>query len=92
MSTPGSSGLVSPTVAPYPPSTDYISDDLRSARITPWRSFEAEVQKYVESFGKRVEHQQETFKLQADAQLKAWREAADKFGSDAINCVARFWG
>src|SRR6187399_1568200 len=25
MSTPGSSDLVSPTVAPYPPSTDYIS-------------------------------------------------------------------
>src|SRR5215469_9433934 len=37
MSTPGSSGLVSPTVAPYPPSTDYISDDLRPARLTPWR-------------------------------------------------------
>src|SRR3974390_870814 len=32
MSTPGSSGLVSPTVAPYPPSTDHISDDLRSAK------------------------------------------------------------
>jgi hypothetical protein len=27
MSTLGSSGLVSPTVAPHPPSTDYISDD-----------------------------------------------------------------
>ena len=36
MSTPGSSGLVSPTVAPYPPSTDYTCDDLRSARLTPW--------------------------------------------------------
>src|SRR5215831_851949 len=36
MSTTGSSGLVSPTVAPYPPSTDYISDDLRSAKIMPW--------------------------------------------------------
>src|SRR5262252_6117011 len=36
MSTPGSSRLVSPTVAPYPPSTDYISDDLGSAKIMPW--------------------------------------------------------
>src|SRR6476646_9038594 len=36
MSTPGSSDLVSPTVAPYPPSTDYISDDLRSAKIMRW--------------------------------------------------------
>ena len=43
----------------------------------------AEVKKYVESFGKQIEHQQATFKLQADAQLKAWREAADKLGSDA---------
>ena len=32
-----------------------------------WRSFEAEVKKYVESFGKQIEHQQATFKLQADA-------------------------
>lgn len=30
-----------------------------------WRSFEAE--EYVESFGKQIEHQQATFKLQADA-------------------------
>src|ERR1700756_2355345 len=45
-----------------------------------WRSFEAEVKKYVESFGKEIEHQQATFKLQADAQLKAWREAADQLG------------
>ena len=36
MSTSGSSGPVSPTVAPYPPSTDYTSDDLKSAKITPW--------------------------------------------------------
>src|SRR5215813_4690507 len=36
MSTPGSCGLVSPTVAPYPPSTDYTSDDLMSAKIMPW--------------------------------------------------------
>jgi hypothetical protein len=48
-----------------------------------WRSFEAVVKKYVESFGKQIEHQQATFKLQADAQLKAWREAANKLGSEA---------
>src|ERR1700692_2542898 len=48
-----------------------------------WRLFEAEVKKYVESFGKQIEHQQATFKLQADAQLKAWREAADELGGDA---------
>src|SRR6202790_1755329 len=47
-----------------------------------WRLFEAEVKKYVESFGKQIEHQQATFKLQVDAQLKAWREASDKLGRD----------
>src|SRR6478609_8852703 len=36
MSTLGSSDLVSPTVAPYPPSTDYTCDDLRSAKIMRW--------------------------------------------------------
>ena len=54
------------------------------AKLEPeWNSFEAEVKKYVESFSKQVEQQQTTFKLQAAAQLKAWREAADKLGGDA---------
>jgi hypothetical protein len=47
-----------------------------------WNSFEAEVKKYVESFSKQVEQQKSTFKLQSAAQLKAWREAADKLGND----------
>jgi hypothetical protein len=53
-----------------------------------WRSFEAEVKKYVESFGEKIEHQQATFKVQADAQLKAWREAADQLGIDAKKFAA----
>ena len=54
------------------------------AELEPeWNSFEAEVKKYIEGFGKQVDQQQATFKLQAAAQLKAWREAADKLGSDA---------
>src|SRR5208337_3254576 len=53
------------------------------ARLEPeWNSFEAEVKKYVESFGKQFEQQQATFKLHSAAQLKAWREAADKLGGD----------
>jgi hypothetical protein len=46
---------------------------------TEWSAFETEVKKYVDTFGKKIEQQQATFKLQAAAQLKAWREAADKF-------------
>jgi hypothetical protein len=53
-----------------------------------WRSFEAEVKKYIESFGKEIEHRQATFKVQADAQLKAWREAADQLGIDAKKFAA----
>ena len=45
---------------------------------TEWSALETEVKKYVDTFGKKVEQQQATFKLQAAAQLKAWREAADK--------------
>lgn len=48
-----------------------------------WSSFETEARKYVDSFVKQVEQQQATFKLQAAAQLNAWREAADKFGAAA---------
>jgi hypothetical protein len=53
-----------------------------------WSSFEAEAKKYVESFAKQIEQQQATFKLQAAAQLNAWREAADKFGSAANEFAA----
>ena len=53
-----------------------------------WNVFEAELNKYVETFGKKIEHQQATFKVQADAQVKAWREAADKLGIDTKNFAA----
>ena len=53
-----------------------------------WGSFETEARKYVESFVKQVEQQQATFKLQAAAQLNAWREAADKLGSAANDFAA----
>ena len=48
-----------------------------------WIAFEAEVKKYVESYGKQFELQQATFKHQAEAQLKAWRETADKLAATA---------
>ena len=53
-----------------------------------WNVFEAEVKKYVESFGKQIEQQQATFKLQSAAQLKAWRQAAEKLGSSAKEFAA----
>ena len=53
-----------------------------------WKTFEADVTKYVESFSKHIEQQQATFKVQAAAQLNAWREAADKLSSDAKEFAA----
>jgi hypothetical protein len=53
-----------------------------------WGTFETEVAKYVESFGTQVELQQATFQLQAAAQLKAWRDAAEKLGSAANDFAA----
>lgn len=52
--------------------------NAKSQLDSEWNAFEAEVRKYVESFGDHVKQQQETFKLQAEAQLKSWHEAADK--------------
>ena len=46
-----------------------------------WNGFEIEVKKYVETFGKQV--QQITFQNAAAAQLKAWRDAAEKIHNAA---------
>jgi hypothetical protein len=46
-----------------------------------WNDFEIEVKKYVETFGKQI--QQTTFQNAAAAQLKAWRDAAEKIHNAA---------
>jgi hypothetical protein len=53
-----------------------------------WNVFEVEVKKYVESFDNQIEQQQAIFKLQSAAQLKAWREAANKLNSSAKEFAA----
>jgi hypothetical protein len=40
--------------------------------------FEAQLKGYVETVGKQIEQQQATFREVAAAQVKAWREAADR--------------
>jgi len=53
------------------------------AKLEPeWNAFEAEVGKYVDTFSEQIEQQRATFRLQSAAQLKAWREAADKLAGD----------
>lgn len=44
-----------------------------------WNDFEVEVKAYLDSAGKHIDQQQATFRNVAAAQMKAWREAADKF-------------
>lgn len=43
-----------------------------------WVGFENEVTKYIETFGRQIGQQQATFQRLVAAQLKAWREMADK--------------
>jgi len=48
-----------------------------------WHGFETQVKTYIETLGKQVEQQQATFRDVAAAQVKAWREAADKLHEEA---------
>jgi hypothetical protein len=43
-----------------------------------WAGFENEVGNYIENFGRQAEQQQATFQLLIAAQMKSWREMADK--------------
>jgi hypothetical protein len=54
-------------------------NDVKLQLETEWTQFEIYMKKYVETFGDKVRQQQSTFKLQSDAQLNAWRDAANKF-------------
>lgn len=53
-----------------------------------WNGFEAQVKTYFETVGKQVEQQQATFRDIAAAQVKAWREVADKFHDAATKMAA----
>ena len=53
-----------------------------------WNGFEAQVKTYFETVGKQIEQQQATFRDIAAAQVKAWRDAADKLHGEAANVAA----
>jgi hypothetical protein len=53
-----------------------------------WQAFEAQVKNYFDALGKHVEQEKATFHSVAAAQAKAWREAVDKFHSDAGKVAA----
>jgi ElaB/YqjD/DUF883 family membrane-anchored ribosome-binding protein len=49
----------------------------KSRLQSEWNAFEAEVEKYIDSSSQKIEQQQAIFKGQAEAQVKAWRDAAE---------------
>jgi hypothetical protein len=61
---------------------------IKAELETKWNGFEADVKAYIDNFNTQVEQQQAVFKEIAAAQLKAWREAADKFPCAAAEFAA----
>jgi DNA anti-recombination protein RmuC len=53
-----------------------------------WQAFEAQIRTYFDTVGKQIELQQATFRDVAAAQVKAWREAADKVHNEATKVAA----
>ena len=53
-----------------------------------WNGFEAQAKAYIETVGKQVQQQQATFQGVAAAQVKAWREAADKLHGEAAKVAS----
>jgi hypothetical protein len=53
-----------------------------------WSRSGTKVKTYVETLGKQVQQQQATFRDVAAAQVKAWREAADKLHEEAAKVAA----
>jgi hypothetical protein len=53
-----------------------------------WRDFQVQIKTYFETVGKQIEQQQATFRDVATAQVKAWREAADKLCEEGAKLAA----
>lgn len=53
-----------------------------------WHAFEAQVRTYFDTVGKQLEQQRATFRDVAAAQVKAWRQAADRLHEDATKVAA----
>ncbi|MEF2549868.1 hypothetical protein VQ042_00615 [Aurantimonas sp. A2-1-M11] len=58
-----------------------VADGAKARLEAEWKDFQAETEKYLETFGKGIEHQQAVFQSQVTAQLNAWRDTADKLNA-----------
>jgi Fe-S cluster assembly scaffold protein SufB len=52
--------------------------EARAKMEADWNGFQTDMKKYVDDFGPQLKQQQTTFQAIAAAQLKAWREAAER--------------
>ena len=60
----------------------------RAVLETDWKAFEGSVQEYVDAAGRQADQQRAAFQARAAAQLKAWREAAEKMNKAATGFAA----
>jgi len=63
-------------------------EQTRKQSEAQWNGFEAQVKTYFETVGKQIGQQQTAFQNVAAAQVKAWREAAEKFHGEAAKVAA----
>lgn len=61
---------------------------IKTQLESQWHGFEADVKTYFDTLGKEVQQQQATFRDVAAAQVKAWREAADKLHQEGTKVAA----
>jgi hypothetical protein len=62
--------------------------EARTKMESDWNAFQADIKKFIDDIGQQVKQQQTTFQEIAAAQLKAWREAADKMQSASAELAA----
>jgi hypothetical protein len=63
-------------------------EKTRSQLEAQWNAFEGQMQTYFATVGKHVEQQQATFRDVAAAQVRAWRETAEKVQESASKLAA----
>lgn len=60
----------------------------KAALELQWKAFEASVENYLDATGKQLKEHEALFRVQADAQRKAWQEVMDKLNKNAMGFAA----
>lgn len=60
----------------------------KSKLDSEWNGFQADVKNYVDRFGQQLKQQQSTFENAAAAQVKAWRQSAEKLQAFSAEVTA----